>query len=60
MISENNSWKAPRVNRFVWPKGNGYRLVVSAGFETSIVWIKWLGTHKAYGRIDVKEIEYGD
>ena len=41
-------------------KGNDYRLVVSADFEKGIVWIKWLGTHKAYDRIDVKEIEHGN
>jgi mRNA interferase HigB len=40
--------------------GNDYRLVVSADFEKGIVWIKWLGTHKAYDRIDVKEIEHGN
>src|SRR5580704_13481149 len=27
-------------------KGNDYRLVVAVDFEKSIVWIKWLGTHK--------------
>src|SRR6202163_1271498 len=37
-------------------KGNDYRLVVAAGFEKSIVWIKWIGTHKDYDKIDVKEV----
>lgn len=40
-------------------KGNAYRLVVSIDFEKGIVWIKWIGTHKAYDRIDVTEIEHG-
>jgi mRNA interferase HigB len=40
-------------------KGNDYRLVVSIDFEKGIVWIKWIGTHKAYDRIDVTEIEHG-
>ncbi len=40
-------------------KGNDYRLVVSVDFEKSIVWIKWIGTHKAYDRIDVTEVEHG-
>ena len=40
-------------------KGNDYRLVVSVDFEKAIVWIKWIGTHKAYDRIDVTEIEHG-
>lgn len=39
-------------------KGNDYRLVVSVDLEKSIVWIKWIGTHKAYDRIDVKEVEH--
>jgi HTH-type transcriptional regulator/antitoxin HigA len=34
-------------------KGNDYRLVVSVDFEKGIVWIKWIGTHKAYDKIDV-------
>ena len=40
-------------------KGNAYRLVVSADFERSIVWIKWIGTHRDYDRIDVKEVKHG-
>ena len=39
-------------------KGNDYRLVVSVDFEKGIVWIKWIGTHKDYDEIDVKEVEY--
>ncbi len=41
-------------------KGNSYRLVVAIDYEKSIVWIKWLGTHKDYDQIDVTEVEYGD
>ena len=40
-------------------KGNAYRLVVAVDFEKSIVWIKWIGTHKDYDRIDVKEVKHG-
>jgi mRNA interferase HigB len=40
-------------------KGNDYRLVVSVDFEKSIVWIKWLGTHKDYDRINVTEVDHG-
>lgn len=40
-------------------KGNDHRLVVAADFEKGIVWIKWIGTQKAYDKIDVKEIEHG-
>ncbi len=39
-------------------KGNDYRLVVAIDFEKSIVWIKWIGTHKQYDRINVKDIKY--
>jgi mRNA interferase HigB len=40
-------------------KGNDYRLIVAVDFARSIVWIKWLGTHKAYDAIDVREVEHG-
>lgn len=36
-------------------EGNHYRLVVAVDFEKGIVWIKWLGTHRDYDRIDVKK-----
>ncbi len=39
-------------------RGNRYRLVVAIDFEKSIVWIKWLGTHRAYDRIDAGKVEY--
>lgn len=39
-------------------KGNDYRLVVSADFDKAIVWIKWLGTHKAYDKIDVTKVQH--
>jgi len=41
-------------------KGNDYRLVVAVDFEKSIVWIKGIGTQKAYDRIDVTEVRHGD
>ena len=40
-------------------KGNDYRLVVAVDFEKAIVWIKWIGTHKAYDKIDVTQVRYG-
>jgi mRNA interferase HigB len=40
-------------------KGNDYRLVVAADFDKRIVWIKWIGTHKDYDRIDVKGVQQG-
>ena len=41
-------------------KGNSYRLVVAADFEKGIVWIKWVGPHKDYDRIDVTEVDHND
>ena len=40
-------------------KGNDYRLIVATDFDKGIVWIKWIGTHKDYDRIDVKEVRHG-
>ncbi len=40
-------------------KGNDYRLVVAVDFEIAIVGVKWIGTHKDYDRIDVKEVKHG-
>ncbi|HEV2548723.1 MAG TPA: type II toxin-antitoxin system HigB family toxin [Stellaceae bacterium] len=40
-------------------KGNANRLVVAVDFEKGIVWIKWIGTHRNYDRIDVTEVEHG-
>jgi mRNA interferase HigB len=39
-------------------KGNDYRLVVAVDFDRSIVWIKWIGTHREYHRIDVKKVKH--
>jgi mRNA interferase HigB len=39
-------------------KGNNYRMVVAVDFEKAIVWIKWIGTHKAYDRIDVSKVTH--
>src|SRR5258708_31688283 len=40
-------------------KGNDYRLVVATDFDKGIVWIKWIGGHKEYDKIDVKEGRHG-
>jgi mRNA interferase HigB len=41
-------------------KGKSYRLVVAVDFEKGIVWIKWIGSHADYDRIDVRQVEHGD
>lgn len=39
-------------------KGNDYRLVTAVDFEKAIVWIKWIGAHAEYDKIDVKTVSY--
>lgn len=41
-------------------KGNSYRLVAAVDYEKGIVWIKWLGTHRDYDKIEVREVEHGN
>ena len=40
-------------------KGNDYRLVTAIDFEKGIVWIKWIGAHRDYDRIDVSRVNHG-
>ena len=39
-------------------RGNHYRLVTAIDYEKNIVWIKWLGTHAEYDKIDVKTVAH--
>jgi len=39
-------------------KGNAYRLVVAVDYQRHIVFIKWLGTHAQYDKIEVKTVKY--
>ena len=41
-------------------KGNSYRLVVAINYEHQIVFVKWIGSHAAYDKIDVRTVNYGD
>ncbi|MEK8019283.1 MAG: type II toxin-antitoxin system HigB family toxin [Candidatus Parabeggiatoa sp.] len=44
-------------NRVVFNiKGNDYRLVVAINYECGIVYIRFIGSHKAYNQIDVTTI----
>ncbi len=40
-------------------KGNDYRLVVAIHYRLQIVFIKWLGSHAEYDKIDAKTVSYG-
>ena len=40
-------------------KGNHYRLVVAINDGRQVVFIRWLGTHADYDKIDVKTVRYG-
>ena len=37
-------------------KGNDYRLVAAIDYEKQILWIRFIGSHKAYDKIDAKTI----
>ena len=39
-------------------KGNACRLVAAVDFEKGIVWIKWIGAHEDYDRIDVTKVKH--
>ena len=37
-------------------KGNVYRLVVAIDYEFQVIFVRFIGTHKQYDKIDVKTI----
>jgi len=37
-------------------KGNDYRLIATIDYEKQILWIRFIGTHKAYDKINAKTI----
>ena len=40
------------------PAGGVAAIFIAPDFENGIVWIKWIGTHRDYDRIDVREVEH--
>lgn len=44
-------------NRVVFNiKGNNYRLIVKFNFEYGLCWIRFIGTHAEYDKVDAKTI----
>ena len=41
-------------------KGNDYRLVTAIDYSRRIIFIKWIGSHKQYDKIDVRTVQYAD
>jgi mRNA interferase HigB len=39
-------------------KGNDYRLIVDIDYARRGVFVKWLGTHAEYDRIDARSVRY--
>ena len=39
-------------------KGNHYRLIAAIDYRRGIVFIKWLGSHADYDKIDVRTVQY--
>ena len=52
--------KAPKAIRFRGFDGRGkHRFLRAINYRHRIVFIKWLGTHRDYDKIDVKTVKYG-
>jgi Uncharacterized protein conserved in bacteria len=68
--ANNAEWKSPNEikseypsasilsnNRIVFDiKGNNYRLIIKVNYSYQIVWIRFIGTHSGYDRINANEI----
>lgn len=66
-----SDWKTPRdikaryasasfvgKNRVVFNiKGNDFRLIVAVAYRIGVIYVKFVGTHAAYDRIDAETVE---
>ena len=44
-------------NRIVFNiKGNNYRLIIKINYDYRMIWIRFIGTHAAYDKIDATKI----
>jgi len=64
------SWKSPKDIKKEYPgasilennrvvfniKGNNYRLIVKINYAYQMVWVRFVGTHAAYDKIDATKI----
>jgi mRNA interferase HigB len=65
-----SNWKSPAEIKRLYPsasiladnrvvfniKGNTYRIVVRINYDYSIIWIRFIGTHAQYDKIDATQI----
>ena len=55
--AEDSSVSILNNNRFVFNiKGNSYRLIVKINFDYQMIWIRFIGTHAEYDKINAIEI----
>lgn len=68
--AENSNWKSPNQIKKEYPtasiladnrvvfniKGNNYRLIVRINYDYGILWIRFIGTHAHYDKIDATTI----
>jgi mRNA interferase HigB len=40
-------------------KGNNYRLVTAINYRRQLVFIKWVGSHRDYDKIDARTVQHG-
>jgi len=68
--AENAEWHSPKEIKMLYPsasfladnrvifniKGNSYRLIVKINYDFQIIWVRFVGTHAEYDKIDALQI----